>query len=99
MPSTHTTQPLSFGNRIGLFILAEISAVSASSVIILLCYIAVRLLNLVSRATCTNPSASQQYSTVSFRSGAKRRWRLESAVHLFLLNQLVCDLIQALGKQ
>ena len=32
----------SFGHRLGVFILAEISAVSASSVIILLGYIAVR---------------------------------------------------------
>ena len=34
--------PLTFWNRIGDFILAEISAVSASAVIILLSYIAVR---------------------------------------------------------
>jgi hypothetical protein len=33
---------LTFGNRIGLFILVEISAVSASAVTILLAYIAVR---------------------------------------------------------
>ena len=38
---------LPFGHRLGVFILAEISAVSASSVIILLGYIAVRFLNLV----------------------------------------------------
>jgi hypothetical protein len=38
---------LTFGQRLGVFILAEISAVSASSVIILLGYIAVRFLNLV----------------------------------------------------
>jgi hypothetical protein len=38
---------LHFGHRLGDFILAEISAVSASSVIILLGYIAVRFLNLV----------------------------------------------------
>jgi hypothetical protein len=38
---------LHFGHRLGVFILAEISAVSASSVIILLGYIAVRFLNLV----------------------------------------------------
>ena len=31
-----------FGQRIGLFILAEVSAISASSVVILLGYIAVR---------------------------------------------------------
>jgi len=68
---------LPFGQRIGVFILAEISAISALSVTILLGYIA--------------------YSTVIIRQGAKRRWRLESPVHLFLLNQLVCDLIQALG--
>jgi hypothetical protein len=37
---------LPFGQRLGVFILAEISAVSASSVIILLGYIAVRFLNL-----------------------------------------------------
>ncbi len=37
---------LPFGQRIGVFILAEISAVSASSVIILLGHIAVRFLNL-----------------------------------------------------
>ena len=36
-----------FGNRIGLFILAEISAISASAVIFLLGHIAVRSLNLV----------------------------------------------------
>ncbi|KAH9004330.1 hypothetical protein EDB86DRAFT_2165276 [Lactarius hatsudake] len=68
---------LTFGNRIGVFILAEISAVSACAVTILLAYIA--------------------YSAISIRSGARRRWRIESPVHLFLLNQLVCDLIQALG--
>jgi len=68
---------LPFGQRIGVFILAEISAISASSVIILLGYIA--------------------YSAVTIRRGAKRRWKLTSPVHLFLLNQLVCDLIQALG--
>ncbi|KAI0307919.1 hypothetical protein B0F90DRAFT_1678440 [Multifurca ochricompacta] len=72
-----TANNLPFGQRIGVFILAEISAVSASAISILLGYIA--------------------YSTVSIRSGSKRRWRLESPVHLFLLNQLVCDLIQALG--
>jgi hypothetical protein len=38
---------LAFGYRLGLFILAEISAASASSIIILLDYIAVRFLNLV----------------------------------------------------
>jgi hypothetical protein len=37
-----TDVQLSFGRRIGVFILAEISAVSASSVILLLGYIAVR---------------------------------------------------------
>ncbi|KAH9044788.1 hypothetical protein EDB85DRAFT_1911234 [Lactarius pseudohatsudake] len=68
---------LTFGNRIGVFILAEISAVSACAVTILLAYIA--------------------YSAISIRSGSRRRWRIESPVHLFLLNQLVCDLIQALG--
>jgi hypothetical protein len=68
---------LTFGNRIGLFILVEISAVSASAVTILLAYIA--------------------YSAASIRSGSKRRWGIRSPVHLFLLNQLVCDLIQALG--
>ncbi|KAI9445086.1 hypothetical protein H4582DRAFT_1913234 [Lactarius indigo] len=68
---------LTFGSRIGVFILAEISAVSACAVIILLGYIA--------------------YSAISIRSGSRRRWRIESPVHLFLLNQLVCDLIQALG--
>ncbi|KAH9979246.1 hypothetical protein BGW80DRAFT_1275868, partial [Lactifluus volemus] len=72
-----TSQPLSFGHRLGVFILAEISAVSALSVIGLLLYIA--------------------YSTLSIRKGATRRWKLESAVHLFLLNQLVCDMIQAVG--
>ncbi|KAF8269313.1 hypothetical protein EI94DRAFT_1799338 [Lactarius quietus] len=72
-----TPDVLTFGNRIGLFILFEISAVSASAISILLAYIA--------------------YSAVSVRSGSKRRWRIESPVHLFLLNQLVCDLIQTLG--
>ena len=38
---------LPFGQRLGVFILAEISAISASSVIILLGYIAVRSLNLL----------------------------------------------------
>jgi hypothetical protein len=38
---------LSFGERLGVFILAEISAVSAFSIIILLGYIAVCFLNLV----------------------------------------------------
>lgn len=37
----------SAGQRIGIFILAEISAISASSVIILLGYIAVSFRNLV----------------------------------------------------
>jgi hypothetical protein len=44
---------ISFGNRIGTFILAEISAASASSIIILLSYIAVRFLNMVNRTTST----------------------------------------------
>lgn len=39
---------LLFGQRIGVFILAEISAISASSVVILLGYIAVRFLNMTS---------------------------------------------------
>jgi hypothetical protein len=39
---------LPFGQRIGVFILAEISAISASSVIILLGYIAVRFLDMTS---------------------------------------------------
>jgi hypothetical protein len=94
-----TTQQLTFGQRIGVFILAEISAVSASSIIILLGNIVVCFLNLVTCATVVNPNSSQQYSTVSIRLGSTRRWRLESAVHLFLLNQLVCDLIQSLGKR
>jgi len=68
---------LTFGQRIGLFILAEISAISASAVVLLLGYIA--------------------YSTIIIRRGAERRWRLQSPVHLFLLNQVMCDLIQALG--
>jgi hypothetical protein len=38
---------LHFGHRLGDFILAEISAISASSVIVLLGYIAVRFLDLV----------------------------------------------------
>ena len=42
-----TVKQLSFGYRLGVFILAEISAVSASSVIILLGYIAVCFLDLV----------------------------------------------------
>ncbi|KAH9066383.1 hypothetical protein EDB87DRAFT_714430 [Lactarius vividus] len=67
----------SCNERIGIFILAEISAVSACAVTILLVYIA--------------------YSAINIRSGSRRRWRIESPVHLFLLNQLVCDLIQALG--
>ena len=33
---------LTFGNRIGIFLLVEISAVSASAITILLAYIAVR---------------------------------------------------------
>lgn len=77
MSTCHDLQPSKFGLRIGVFILAEISAVSASAVTILLAYLA--------------------YSAVSIRAGARRRWRIESPVHLFLLNQLVCDLIQAVG--
>ncbi|KAH9079687.1 hypothetical protein EDB83DRAFT_2671293 [Lactarius deliciosus] len=69
--------PDTFGHRIGVFILAEISAVSACAVTFLLAYIA--------------------YSAISIRSSARRRWKIESPVHLFLLNQLVFDLIQALG--
>lgn len=42
---------LPFGERLGVFILAEISAISASSVIILLGYIAVRSLNLLESST------------------------------------------------
>ncbi|KAI0257439.1 hypothetical protein BJV78DRAFT_1150341 [Lactifluus subvellereus] len=49
-----TTQQLTFGHRIGVFILAEISAVSASSVIILLSYIAVCFLNLVRQGGLMN---------------------------------------------
>jgi hypothetical protein len=37
-----TDVQLPFGHRLGVFILAEISAISASSVILLLGYIAVR---------------------------------------------------------
>ncbi|KAF8274285.1 hypothetical protein EI94DRAFT_1794507 [Lactarius quietus] len=37
------------------------------------------------------------YSTVSVRSGSQRRWKIESSVHLFLLNQLFFDLLLALG--
>lgn len=92
-----TSNQLPFSHRIGDFILAEISAISASSVVILLGYIAVSFLNLVEWPTSLN--ASPQYSAVTIRQGAERRWRLTSPVHLFLLNQLVCDLIQALGKR
>jgi len=77
LTDNETDGTLPFGHRIGLFILAEISLVSASAIILLLGNIA--------------------YSTVIIRRGAERRWRLESPVHLFLLNQLTCDLIQALG--
>ncbi|KAH9001019.1 hypothetical protein EDB92DRAFT_1961994 [Lactarius akahatsu] len=69
--------PDTFGHRIGVFILAEISAASACAVTFLLAYIA--------------------YSAFTIRSDSRRRWRIESPVHLFLLNQLVFDLIQALG--
>jgi hypothetical protein len=57
MPTAN--DPLTFGNRIGAFILAEIAAVSASAVTILLAYIAVRF-SLVSGAETSNvdlPSA------------------------------------------
>lgn len=47
MSTVVVNQRLSFGQRLGVFILAEISALSASSVIILVGYIAVRCLNLV----------------------------------------------------
>jgi hypothetical protein len=46
---------LSFGQRIGVFILAEISAISAASVILLLAYIAVRFQSLVVCSTSLNP--------------------------------------------
>jgi len=42
-----STIQLPFGRRIGVFILAEISAISAASVIILLAYIAVRFQSLI----------------------------------------------------
>ena len=45
--STLLDNQLSFGHRIGVFILAEISAIPSSSINILLGYIAVRFLNLV----------------------------------------------------
>jgi hypothetical protein len=45
--SAYNTE-LTFGNRIGLFVLVEISAVSACAVSILLAYIAVRSPILVS---------------------------------------------------
>ena len=41
-----STFQLLFGQRIGVFILAEISAISAASVIMLLAYIAVRFQSL-----------------------------------------------------
>lgn len=44
--STNPSQ-LTFGHRIGVFILAEISAISAASVTILLAYIVVRRQSLV----------------------------------------------------
>ena len=45
---------LTFGQRIGDFILAEISAISASSVVILLGYIAVCFLNPIELPTSLN---------------------------------------------
>ena len=45
-PLQMSTFQLLFGQRIGVFILAEISAISAASVIILLAYIAVRFQSL-----------------------------------------------------
>ncbi|KAI0067791.1 Snf7-domain-containing protein [Artomyces pyxidatus] len=37
------------------------------------------------------------YSAITIRPGSIRTWKAESPVHLYFLNQLVCDLVQAVG--
>lgn len=99
--SSDNSTTFNFGVRIGLFILFEISLVSACAIVILLAKIAVcfpRVRFLIATKTDSDLPSARQYSTVSLRSGSRRRWRIKYALHIFLLNQLVFDLIQALGK-
>jgi hypothetical protein len=59
-----SNEQFTFGNRIGLFILVEISAISASAVTILLTYIAVRFphssLLCPQMLTCLLPDSTAQ---------------------------------------
>jgi len=73
----HPGSPFTFGERLGLILLAETSAVSACSIIGLLSYIA--------------------YSAVCIIPGSSRRWRIGGPAQVYFLNQLLWDLVQAIG--
>jgi len=69
--------PFTFGERLGLILLVETSAVSACAIIGLLSYIA--------------------YSAVCIIPGSSRRWRIGGPTEVYFLNQLLWDLVQAVG--
>lgn len=92
-----SSSSFTFGERLGLVLLAETSAVSACAIVGLLSYIAVCSSNLIKGCQLTEPPSFAKYSAVSVIRGSPVRWRLSSPAEVYFLNQLSWDLVQAVG--
>ena len=95
-----TGSTFTFGERIGLVLLAETSAVSACAIIGLLSYIAVSCVPSLRRNHDVNRLvvSFSKYSVVCVTPGSSRRWRLGGPAEVYFLNQLTWDLVQAIGE-
>lgn len=92
--------PFTFGERVGLVLLAETSAVSACAISGLLSYIAVSYGPCLHRDRDVNRLVTSfpKYSAVCITPGSSRRWRLGGPAEVYFLNQLAWDLVQAIGE-
>ena len=85
-----------FGTRMAMSFIVAASASSALSVAGLLLYIAV-CITCVSTGTTNANRNPPQYSTIAIRRNASRKWKMETQVHYYFVNLLLCDLILAVG--
>jgi hypothetical protein len=86
------------GENVGLFLLAGMSAISATAIIGLLSYIAVSCTPPALRVSIEDRTVSPQYSAVCILPGSSRRWRIGGPTGVYFLNQLGWDLVQATGE-
>lgn len=95
--STSTVPPFPFGVRLGIVFIVQSACLSALAVSFLLLYIGVwhHLTNFFEMSLTR---LHIQYSAITVKQGASRKWTVSTHIHYYFVNLLISDLVQAIGR-